>query len=176
MPNFTRVDHDPFEHGELVSAFNTTASQKEIWLGAWFGGSDANRAFNECVILQLNGALNRRAFAAAYEQLVARHDALMMTFSADGEWCIVGRTPDTRLSNANLSALNESDQAAEIVRLRVAEVTQGFDLTQGPLHRATMISLRAQQHLFLFSAHHIVCDWWSAGVLLQDLAALYRRE
>jgi hypothetical protein len=48
-----------------------------------------------------------------------------------------------------------------------------FDLSRGPLVRAHLVRLGAEEHLALFNLHHIVADGWSLGVLVQELGALY---
>lgn len=157
----------------MVDAFPATASQKEIWLGAWIGGNDANLAFNECLVLHLEGPLHSDALRAAFRTLVARHDVLRTTFSADGEWGLVGKHHTPAIGEQDLSRLSLEPKLERVRDLRETEVTTSFDLTRGPLYRASVVRLSANEHLFLFSAHHIVCDWWSAGVLMADLAQLY---
>lgn len=176
MVELKHVEYDPFELGEVDVAFRSTAPQKEIWVGASMGGSDANRAFNECLVLRLNGGLDREALRDAYNALVLRHESLRASFSAYGEWCLIARSPSKALSDVDLRAANEVEQRVMVDELRLVEVKTPFDLTCGPLHRAKLIALGETRHQLLFSAHHIVCDWWSAGVLMQDLGSLYRQK
>ena len=53
-----------------------------------------------------------------------------------------------------------------------AEANAPFDLSQGPL-RLKMVRLAADEHALLLTAHHIVADAWSLGVLTRELAACY---
>ena len=39
--------------------------------------------------------------------------------------------------------------------------------------RARLVVLGENDHLFILTAHHIVADGWSCGVLLRDLGKLY---
>lgn len=174
--NLEHVDYDPFELGEVAVAFRATAPQREIWLGASIGGDDANRAYNECLVLRFNGPLDRGALRDAYQLLVERHEALRATFSADGEWCSINRSVVASFTQVDVRGASELVQRAKIEELRLNEVTTCFDLSRGPLCRATLVVLSETRHLLLFSAHHIVCDWWSAGVLMEDLGALYRER
>jgi amino acid adenylation domain-containing protein len=48
-----------------------------------------------------------------------------------------------------------------------------FDLQAGPLLRALLLRLEAQDWRAFFNLHHIVADGWSLGVLVDELAALY---
>ena len=55
-----------------------------------------------------------------------------------------------------------------------AATDRPFDLASGPLLRAALFRLGADDHVLALTLHHIVTDGWSSGVLVGDLAALYR--
>src|SRR5690606_40583829 len=57
--------------------------------------------------------------------------------------------------------------------LRAREVRATFDLARAPLVRARIARVDVDDHALILTAHHLVCDGWSVGVLLNDLAALY---
>ena len=54
-----------------------------------------------------------------------------------------------------------------------AETARPFDLERGPLVRARLLVCGERHHVLIFTAHHIVCDGWSIGVFMSDLAAYY---
>src|SRR5207344_1980804 len=59
-------------------------------------------------------------------------------------------------------------------RLRLQEENlRPFDLTTGPLVRATLFRLADDDHWLALTFHHIVFDGWSEGVLWRELGALY---
>ena len=49
-----------------------------------------------------------------------------------------------------------------------------FDLTQGPLLRGRLLRLAQDEHVALFTLHHIVSDGWSVGVLIREVSLLYQ--
>src|SRR5829696_8380206 len=53
------------------------------------------------------------------------------------------------------------------------ESEQPFDLGQGPLWRARLLRLGAEEHVLLFTMHHIVSDGWSMEILTREVSALY---
>ncbi|MCP4663891.1 MAG: non-ribosomal peptide synthetase, partial [bacterium] len=57
-------------------------------------------------------------------------------------------------------------------RLAAAEARQPFDLARGPLLRAALLRLSGDDHVALFTMHHIVSDGWSMGVLIRELTAI----
>ena len=78
-----------------------------------------------------------------------------------------------KLAQTNLETLPEDVQAREIERLMLLEARQPFDLVHGPLLRASLLRLREDEHVLVFTIHHIVSDAWSLGVLVRELCALY---
>ena len=50
---------------------------------------------------------------------------------------------------------------------------RGFDLESGPLFRARLLRLEDEVHVILLTVHHAVCDGWSIGLIVGELAALY---
>ena len=75
----------------------------------------------------------------------------------------------------DLSALPEPEREAAWRRRWTAEARRPFDLARGPLLRAVLCAARrASEHVLLVAMHHIVSDGWSMGVLVREVAALYR--
>src|SRR6202012_4817683 len=52
-------------------------------------------------------------------------------------------------------------------------VSKPFDLVNGPLFKAAIFKYSENEHLLTFVVHHIVCDGWSIGIMMQDLSKLY---
>ena len=60
------------------------------------------------------------------------------------------------------------------MRLDRAQEARGRSTWRGgPLLRAQLLRLAEDEHVLLLTLHHIVCDGWSLGVLVRELAALY---
>ena len=49
-----------------------------------------------------------------------------------------------------------------------------FNLAEAPLFRAKLVRLSELEHLLVLTMHHIVSDGWSLGVLVKEVAALYK--
>ena len=62
---------------------------------------------------------------------------------------------------------------AEVRRLIAGGRPRPFDLANGPLLRAALLLLAAEESVLLFSTHHIVSDAWSMSVLVREVAVLY---
>jgi hypothetical protein len=155
-------------------SFPLTEAQREVLLGTQLGEA-ANCAFNEGTFLRLRGQLDVAALESALAGVVARHDSLRLTVSADGERMLVhpaGSLP-VELRLEDLSLLAPEARAARRDGALEEESATAFDLTAGPLYRARLLRLGDDEHLFVFTAHHIIYDGWSANILYRELGQLY---
>ncbi|MBN1991918.1 MAG: amino acid adenylation domain-containing protein [Anaerolineae bacterium] len=157
---------------QVIRRVPLTEAQKQLWALAqlWEGGS---LAYNMCVGLQLRGPLRLEAMQQAVQQVVARHEALRTTISSDGQFQEIWSTWPVELSLTDYSNVPEPEHEAKATAWLNAESRHLFDLTRGPLFRAGLLKLAANRHVAALTAHHIVADGWSAGVLMQELGARY---
>ncbi|MDE2150257.1 MAG: amino acid adenylation domain-containing protein [Gammaproteobacteria bacterium] len=169
----TTVDYDPFaDSASLARVVPTTEAQREIWLACQLG-DEASLAYNESISLHLHGELDITALRRALQALVDRHDALRATFSPDGQDLYLADGIRLGLAEHDLTALPQADREQAVRQRLHAEVNTPFDLERGPLLRAQLLRLQQQHAVLILTAHHIVCDGWSFGVLATELMALY---
>lgn len=171
--NLEPVDFDPFAEADTELLVPLSKPQEEIWLSCKFGGEDANRAYNESVSLKLNGDLDLPAMEKALQDLILRHQSLRSNFNSSGTEIIIYQNHPINLFFKDLSTQKQAEQQTYLQQFLQEEAHQAYDLENGPLFRTTLFRLSNQEHYFTFSAHHIICDGWSAGVFLQDLSKLY---
>jgi amino acid adenylation domain-containing protein len=169
------VDYDPFAGSALSRVVPPTAPQREVWLASTLEPA-ASLAYNESISLRLHGELNVSALQTALQQLMDRHEALRATFSNDGDELYIAAQQDLPCPVRDLSWQGADEREAEIALTLQRAVTTPFDLEKGPLVRAELLQLVPQDHLLVFTAHHIVCDGWSFGVIVRDIAALYAQQ
>ncbi|HEY0728138.1 MAG TPA: condensation domain-containing protein, partial [Pyrinomonadaceae bacterium] len=146
-------------------------AQQRLWiLDRLEPGSSA---YNLPSALRIDGPLDVAALERSFEEIVRRHEALRTTFAiVDGEpRQIVGPPAHAALSFIDLSQFSDAETRAR--RLAQEEAAKPFDLTRGPLLRATLVRLADERHLFLVTLHHIVADGWSMTLLVQELRDLY---
>lgn len=172
-PHLIPVDFDPFAGPELIRLAPSTEPQVEIWSACVLGGDDANRAYNESSSLRFQGHLDRNALEEALRALIRRHEALRLVFSADGRQILVFRDFPIDLFYEDISAKPVSEREQWIGNYLKQEVLYVFDLLNGPLLKASLIKLADNEHHFVLTAHHIICDGWSTGTMLQDLGKIY---
>jgi amino acid adenylation domain-containing protein len=125
--------------------------------------------YNVPLATRLRGPLDADALARALQELAARHESLRTVFT------LVDDVPHQLILaelGLELDRVDLGDDAGAAA-LADEEARRPFDLSTGPLVRATLVSLGAEDHLFLLTAHHIIVDAWSMGILMRELGALY---
>lgn len=147
-----------------------TEPQMEIWLATQMG-DQASCVFNESITLHFNGELDSQALHRALQQLVLRHDALRCRFMPTGEGMYFIEEPEFEFGEIDGAS---DDNTLE--RVKESEARQAFDLVNGPVTRTKLIHFSENKHALVITSHHIICDGWSANVMVSDLAQLYAAE
>ncbi|MCO6509298.1 MAG: amino acid adenylation domain-containing protein [Aridibacter famidurans] len=150
-----------------------TEAQKEIWNACQLG-EDAARAYNDSVVVRIEGALDTDAIKSALAEIVARHEALRTTFDATGEHQVISAEGSIEVVSVDLSTVSGSEKQATLDKLLVSESHRTFDLAEGPLTSVHLVRLGEDLHNLVLVAHHIVCDGWSFAVVLSELSDLYK--
>ncbi|HBL28773.1 MAG TPA: non-ribosomal peptide synthetase, partial [Acidobacteria bacterium] len=148
-------------------------AQERLWFLHQLDPGSA--AYNMPVAVDLAGALDRAAFAAAWAEIVRRQESLRTTFPLHGGAPCQRIAPpaDTPLPFIDLSALPAGRGESEAEGLEREHAARAFDLERGPLATVLLVRLAPERHRFLLNLHHTIADGWSFGVLLRELGALY---
>ena len=134
-----------------------------------------NPFYNIPAVLPWAGPLRVDALRSALSAIVRRHEALRTTFTAGhGQPRQVVRSPyPVRVRLVDLARLPRDERDRRADELTAREAGAPFDLQRGPLLRASVLRLGADDYRVLVTVHHIVADGWSMGVLLRELQVLY---
>ncbi|HEX8318268.1 amino acid adenylation domain-containing protein [Longimicrobium sp.] len=163
----------PVVPAERTGALPLSFAQERLWFMDQLEPGSA--AYNVPVAVRLGGALDVAALERALGEIVRRHEALRTVFAeVDGAPVqVVAPVGGFALPVEDLSGLGEADREAKVSRRAGEEAARPFDLAAGPLFRAALLRLGADEHVLLVGMHHIVSDGWSMGVLFRELSALY---
>jgi amino acid adenylation domain-containing protein len=151
-------------------------AQQRLWFLDRLHPGDPS--YNVPAVLEIRGPLRPDALRRALESLTDRHEALRTTFREVDERPaqIVAPHLAVPLPLVDLTALPETGRGArgeELERIVKDEVLGPFDLAAGPLLRALLLRQAAESQIAILNLHHVVCDGWSLGVLVHEMAALY---
>jgi hypothetical protein len=158
----------------LADTYTVRASfaQQRMWLLEQL--EDGAGTYNSQLGLRFRGPLDRAALDRAVAELVRRHEILRTRFEdRDGElWQVIDTDPliESIVDIVDLAPERALADEAE------AELRRPFDLLRGPVLRARLIRLAADEHVLLLTLDHLTCDGWSMGILHRDLVGLYAAD
>ncbi|MDT8905201.1 amino acid adenylation domain-containing protein, partial [Pseudomonas prosekii] len=167
---------EPLEPADRNAPLALSFAQQRLWFLDQLDAG-AGSAYHMPAALLLRGHLDRVALKAALDRLVARHESLRTTFERHGEQPVQIIAPADcgfALAEQDLSALPYEQASLSASRIGNSEALAPFDLSQGPLIRGRLLRLADDEHILLITQHHIISDGWSVGILVRELAALYR--
>jgi non-ribosomal peptide synthetase component F/thioesterase domain-containing protein len=158
---------------EDVFVLPTSLGQERFW------GLDRMKPGNPTwavpVRFRLLGALNIEFVRRAFNEIVRRHEVLRTIFSVEDGKPVQIIRPSLRIDVpvTDLRHLPKPERDAEMDRLSFQEARRGFDLSVGPLFRATLLQVEDNEHVLMVTPHHTVADYWSIGLVSNELGALY---
>jgi hypothetical protein len=144
--------------------------------GIWFLSQLApeSMVYNVSFAARIKSVVNVPALRRAFQKLVDRHPSLRTSFSLRSE------KPVQCIQQGAKVDFEETDPSAwsgDELKLRLTdEAHRPFNLELGPLLRVQVFTRCAQEHFLLLVVHHIVIDFWSLAILLNELGVLYSAE
>ncbi|MFP2934370.1 condensation domain-containing protein, partial [Pyxidicoccus sp. 3LG] len=132
-------------------------------------------AYNNAPAFRMKGALDPRSLQAALNELVRRHEVLRTTYTLTdtGAVQILHPTGGLPMPVEEVPGATPEEREAEMLRRCRAHSTVPFDLERGPVARALLLRLSAEEHVLSLVLHHAVSDGWCVLVIGHELPALY---
>ena len=147
-------------------------AQQRLWFLSQLEGVSAT--YHIPFGVRLRGRLDAPVLRRCLDRLLDRHEALRTVFVT------VAGEPRARLLAAGRGVpwsehdlRGSPDAYSALALLMDNEARAPFDLTEGPLLRASLVHLGDDDRVLLLTQHHIVSDGWSLGVQMRELGALY---
>jgi amino acid adenylation domain-containing protein len=134
-----------------------------------------NPLYNVPCAIHLSGDLNQEALERSLNEIVRRHEILRTRFTtSNGQPVqVIAPTLSIPLPVTELGRLPEPERSAKAERLAAEEAKRSFNLGAGPLLRANLLRLAANEHVLLLNIHHIASDETSREIIVRELVALY---
>ncbi|HEX2643452.1 MAG TPA: condensation domain-containing protein, partial [Thermoanaerobaculia bacterium] len=148
-------------------------AQERLWLIDQI--EPGNIAYNVPTALRVRGTLDPAVAAASFTEVARRHQTLRTTFASAGGRPVQRISPHAPVPVPliDLSALPAAVREPESRRVVVEESGLPFDLSAGVL-RVRLVRLAPEDHILLFTLHHISSDGWSNGVLAREMVQVYQ--
>ncbi|MBF9034659.1 amino acid adenylation domain-containing protein [Rhodobacterales bacterium HKCCE2091] len=152
-----------------------TEGQREI-AAVMLVDPEGSVAYNLSVSLHLDGALDETALVSALRAVLARHDALRATVDLQALEVTIWPERTLAIETRDLRGLDAAAQ--DTARQSVLEGIAGkvMNLEEGPVLRAVLLKQADDRNELMLFVNHILCDGWSLGVIVGDLARLYEAE
>jgi amino acid adenylation domain-containing protein len=148
-------------------------AQQRLWFMEQLGGSSS--VYNISLPVLISGPLDVKALTRALNEIIRRHEVLRASFSSvyGQAFQLIAPKLELPVPLTDLSAVPAENRKKELQRLIRLDASRPFDLTTGPLMRASLLQLDIEEYAALLTMHHIVSDGWSTSVLLKELGFLY---
>ncbi len=146
--------------------------QEQIWLRVQLAPTVP--LYNETLVLQRSGALDREILEGSIRELVRRHQALRTRIViSDGIPAqLIADDASVELSFAELHVSHSREHGKVLDEVR-KEAQRLFDLTRAPLMRLLVLSLSGDKYLIVVTVHTVIADAQSLNILAQELVSFY---
>ncbi|MEQ1513138.1 MAG: amino acid adenylation domain-containing protein [Lysobacteraceae bacterium] len=150
-----------------------SSAQQRLWILDQI--DPGNSVYNVTMVMRFRGNLNVDVLERTLSEIMRRHESLRTIFVKDEEGPRQKILPAEPLRLVQHDVSNREGDAREkaAMALAAADAAMPFDLAEGPVFRATLIRIAADEALLLLDAHHIAVDGWSFGVVFGELTQLY---
>ncbi|TWU34946.1 non-ribosomal peptide synthetase [Novipirellula artificiosorum] len=155
-----------------LTRFPLTEAQLEIWVTSQMGDK-ASCSYNEPFFVRFRGSLDADRLCDAIQTVVSRHGELHVRFDTHGSY--QESRPPQPIAIDRQDLRHDSSQQREQALAATAKHfgSSPFDLSAGPLIRLQLVTVKNDEHLLFFSAHHLVSDGWSTNLMLGEIAEVY---
>ncbi|HSE17005.1 MAG TPA: amino acid adenylation domain-containing protein [Pyrinomonadaceae bacterium] len=169
------------QHGELKSItpaprdkpLQLSFAQERLWfLDRLQPGTPF---YNMPSAVRLLGKVDIPALERSLAEVARRHEVLRTTFpTGDGHpTLLISPAQPMSLPVIDINGLPALERETRARQLINEEVMRPFDLESGPLLRVVLLRFAEQDHVLVFTTHHIVSDGWSMDVLVREAVTLY---
>ena len=152
--------------------YEVSSAQKRIWISSQLQASQLSFNISSWRVLE---GINVSVLENAFNALIERYEILRTVFiDIDGH-------PKQKLQEASeyatiqhIDLTNHPEKEVEVQKLAAIESKTAFNLEKGPLVRAKLIQINENEHVLLFTIHHIISDGWTMEILFKEMTSLYQ--
>ncbi|MGB2960773.1 MAG: amino acid adenylation domain-containing protein, partial [Bacteroidota bacterium] len=170
----SEVDVPPLEPVRRDGKLPLSFAQQRLWFLSEL--EEGGGLYNIPAAFRLVGALDVEVLERSINEVIRRHESLRTSFATvEGEpVAVIDQNVWLELPVMDLRDVPPTEQNSRVYEIASARARQPFVLANGPLVRGVLLRLADEEHIGVFTMHHIISDGWSIGVLIGELGALYK--
>ncbi len=160
---------------EPQDTYPVSDGQRRIWMLSQF--EESAMAYNMPDAIELDGAYTPSLLSKAIKNCIARHEILRTVYELNEAGELRQKVLPVGEDGFELQFLdfrNENDKTATIEKHIEIDKQQKFDLSKGPLLRATLYQIEDEKYIFYYNVHHIAGDSWSFDILKKEVFESYK--
>jgi NRPS condensation-like uncharacterized protein len=149
-------------------------TQQQLWFAEQIDPDQS--LYTEALAVRIRGSIDDDALDRALREVLRRHDALRTVFPlVDNQPVQQVLPPDTPLQihRTSVADLPDTQRDTTLNELVTRFVEQPLDLTSELSTRALLISVSSDDHVLVFTLHHLVSDGLSGRIVFAELGQLY---
>ncbi len=150
-----------------------TSAQERLWF--YHQLDPLSAAYNVAAAFRLSGRFDQAAFGRAFADVVRRHEVLRtsiaVTMGKPSQ--VVWPVDAVPMACEALEDLPREHRLTAAMLLAASDAAAPFDLCAGPPVRTRLVRIGPDDHIWLLTLHHIICDGWSVDIIWRELATLY---
>ncbi len=128
-------------------------------------------AYNISRAVRIHSLLDVEALENAFQMMLNQHPALRTTFSAAEGGPLQHVRSEVQVAFEQVDAGGWNP--VQIEKALAEESYRPFDLLHGPVFRVCVFRLSPQDHVLHLAVHHLVADFWSLMVLMEEAGRFY---
>jgi amino acid adenylation domain-containing protein len=162
-----------WQEGQRSNGLPLSFEQQRLWFIDQL--EPDNTIYNIPGVVRLEGRLDLEVLGSAVNEIVRRHEVLRTRIGIEEgrPVQVIDEWEPRRFEQVDLTGVPREEREEVVSQIAREEAGTRFDLQSGPLLRVKVVKLEEEQHVMLFTIHHIVCDAWSMEVLARELSELY---
>ncbi len=156
--------YDAIEPAEKKEYYPLSSAQRRLYIT--HHRDTESLSYHIHHIFYLQGTLKQATFENAFMQLIKRHESFRTSFD------LVAQQPVQRIHDD----VEFRVQHFSIPEDAWAKFSRPFQLSRAPLLRVGLTAMENDKYLVLIDMHHIITDFVSTQILMNDFVTFYRGE
>jgi amino acid adenylation domain-containing protein/non-ribosomal peptide synthase protein (TIGR01720 family) len=165
--------------GDGKAVFSDLYPLTPLQQGLWFHAlvNPESGVYVKQHVFRIEGHTNRDVLRQAWEKVMAQHAILRTGIIWEGlehPLQLVRSTVELPWAEVDWRESPDNEHQSRLLKFLDEDRLRGFDLTQAPLMRLTLIQVAETSAILVWSFHHLILDRWSVDLVQQEVWSAYQ--